>query len=319
MPAGRKKQSYEVHSSFEEIADRYDGFILDQFGVMHDGSMGLDGAPECISALAAQGKKMVILSNTSAGSDATMAKLPKLGFDQKSIAGGAVTSGEEASEYLSSHKGGKMMWITWMTKAKVPPPLDFVRRCGSQWTLTTNADEADILVVQGSEVLRGPGPDGQAEEISLGSFSQTGDMSIIDSILKKCKARNIPMVCANPDFIVILPDGNTGHMPGKMAKSYEEMGGECTYFGKPHKAHFEACIRQLGLPRDKVAHVGDSLHHDVAGANASNIDSVFVTGGVHREDLGTDLGSVPDRTSLDELFAAEGQTPTHVVPLLKMN
>jgi ribonucleotide monophosphatase NagD (HAD superfamily) len=96
------------------------------------------------------------------------------------------------------------------------------------------------------------------------------------------------------------------------------MGGKVTVFGKPHVEHFEACLRDLALPKDKVAHVGDSLHHDVVGANATGIDSIFVAGGVHREELGTKLGEIPSRAVLENVFRHHGVTPTHVVPLFKM-
>ena len=126
------------------------------------------------------------------------------------------------------------------------------------------------------------------------------------------------MVCANPDFIMVRPDGKVGHMPGKIAQRYEELGGKCTSFGKPHKAHFDACLRDLGLPKEKVAHVGDSLHHDIAGANAAGIASVFVTGGVHRDELGFDLNVLPGKSDLQSLFKKHSQTPTHVVPMFRM-
>ena len=90
------------------------------------------------------------------------------------------------------------------------------------------------------------------------------------------------------------------------------------YFGKPHVPHFEACIRDLGLEKGRVAHVGDSLHHDVAGANASGISSVFVAGGIHREELGSELGAVPDQKALEKLFETHAETPTHIVPMLKL-
>ena len=126
------------------------------------------------------------------------------------------------------------------------------------------------------------------------------------------------MVCANPDFTVMLADGKMAHMPGKIAQRYEELGGSCNRFGKPHQPHFEACIRQLGIPRDKVVHVGDSLHHDIAGANAVGIASVFVVGGVHSEELCSETRKIPPRKTLDEVFAKHKQTPTHVVPLFRL-
>ena len=55
------------------------------------------------------------------------------------------------------------------------------------------------------------------------------------------------MICANPDICALQPDGSFAYMPGKMAKRYEEMGGNVIYFGKPYVEHFEACIRDLGI------------------------------------------------------------------------
>ena len=163
--------------------------------------------------------------------------------------------------------------------------------------------------------MRGP----NGKETPLGGYMQTGDMTtVIDPILKKCAERKLPMVCANPDFIMVKPDGSTAHMPGTIAKRYEELGGSCISFGKPHAPHFEACVAELGLPKDKVVHVGDSLHHDIAGANATGIASVFVTGGVHRKELGAELGAMPEQAKLEKLFAEHKQTPTHVVPMFRM-
>jgi ribonucleotide monophosphatase NagD (HAD superfamily) len=107
------------------------------------------------------------------------------------------------------------------------------------------------------------------------------------------------------------------------------MGGKVTVFGKPHVQHFEACLRDLGLPKSRVAHVGDSLHHDVVGANVAGIDCIFVMGGIHQDELlledGISAGeknnssSIPSRNMLKQLFQNHGNiTPTHVVPLFKL-
>ena len=94
-----------LHTSFSEIVDRYDAFILDQFGVLHDGVSALDGAVELCRHLSEQAnKKLIILSNTSAPSDKALAKLPKLGFHRDNFVG-AVTSGEESSHYVRATFG----------------------------------------------------------------------------------------------------------------------------------------------------------------------------------------------------------------------
>ena len=325
MPPNMSDPAFQVHSSFRPLLSKYDGFILDQFGVMHNGSHGLDGANEAVSAMARLGKKIIILSNSSSSSEATVAKLPKLGFDPKNFVG-AVTSGEEAGHFIAAEYGKvrkddgerfKALFITWKTP-KTPSPADFIARCGDV-EIATSVDDADFIICHGADVVRGPGPDGEATESSLGSFAMDGSMDIINPILDKCREKKLPMVCANPDFVMVKPDGTKGHMPGKIAQRYEEIGGTVAYFGKPHVPHFEACIRELGLPKKRVAHVGDSLHHDIAGANGSGIPCVFVAGGVHREELGSQLGEVPDKDALAELFAKHGEIPTHVVPMLKLD
>lgn len=104
-----------------------------------------------------------------------------------------------------------------------------------------------------------------------------------------------------------------------MAKHYEELGGDCIYFGKPQVAHFEACLRKLGLDPSTVAHVGDSLHHDVAGANAAGVSSVFVTSGIHQDDFEEPIGSLPASESLEALFKrTDNVVPDHVVSTFRL-
>jgi ribonucleotide monophosphatase NagD (HAD superfamily) len=316
---------FQVHTSFASVVDQYDGFILDQFGVLHNGATGLEGAPELVRALArGHSKRLIILSNSSSASASATERLPKLGFDPSDFVG-ACTSGQAAGEYIRDTYGGaaptkKALFFTWKTP-QTPPPVDFLELCGGNIPLTVDPKEADYVILHGVELLRGPGVDGAAvdsQDVSMGDFVNDGNMEPFEPILRQCAERKIPMVCANLDLIMVKPDGGTGHMPGKIARRYEELGGTSVGFGKPNVAQFEACLRQLGLPRHRVAHVGDSLHHDVAGANATGIASVFVTGGIHRTELGADLGVLPDRDELVALFERYSQTPTHVVPMFRL-
>lgn len=104
------------------------------------------------------------------------------------------------------------------------------------------------------------------------------------------------------------------------------MGGKCKYFGKPHEEHFYACLRELNLEATRVAHVGDSLHHDIVGANAAGISNVFITGGIHSGFFdGCAIGELPNRDDLESLFSTEAQSagngivvPTHVLPLFRL-
>lgn len=200
-------------NSFSEIVDKYDGFILDQYGVMHNGSESLPGSAECVEQLASMGKKLIILSNTSSPSTTALNKLPDLGFDPDNFVG-AVTSGEEAARFIKETYGSnekdvkKAIWFSW---AKPDVPKAFLAKCGHVEG-TTNVEEADFVITHGSDVLRSK--DGKGN-VSLGEFMSEGDFSVIDPVLEKCIARKLPMVCANPDLICKLPGDVTACMPGK--------------------------------------------------------------------------------------------------------
>ncbi len=49
----------------KEIFQNYDTFILDQWGVMHDGYNGYPEAINCIYNLISKKKKLIIISNSS--------------------------------------------------------------------------------------------------------------------------------------------------------------------------------------------------------------------------------------------------------------
>ena len=328
LRATGSKHSYSTHTSFnDEIVDQYDAFILDQFGVMHNGIEALDGAVELVNYLYKEKKKkLIILSNTSAPADKALAKLPKFGFTSQHFQG-AVTSGEESSRYILDQYGSsqstiKALMFTWdASKPDNPrltaPPEAYLEKCGTL-EVATSVEEADLILFHGSEVwYRGTDTDA----VTLSPFIEEGDFVSMDPILKDCVARNIPAVCANPDFVVQMPSGDgVAYMPGKIAARYEALGGSCRTFGKPDVEHFEACIRTLGLDKSRVAHVGDSLHHDIAGAVGAGIPNVFVTSGIHKKDFGTGFGELPAADVLEALMEKEGGDirPTHIVPAFRL-
>lgn len=327
--------AFTAHASFSTLASRYDAFILDQYGVMHNGKQALPGAAECVKHLARERDlPLIILSNTSSPAAAALQRLPALGFDASDFVG-AVTSGEEAARHIrATHGAGagaprKFVWFTWAPgNDGVPDPLRFLEDCGNV-APTLDASEAEFVVAHGSGCLRGAGAgdDGRPPSRSMGTFFDDGNMAAVDAALRECRARDLPLVCANPDLVVVHHAGGFRHMPGKIAQSYEAQGGRVTWFGKPHASHFAACLRELGLDRARVAHVGDSLHHDVAGANAAGIDSIFVAGGIHGKELmgeppgeDDDNGMVlPSEAELEAFFQKEGCAPTHVVPMFRLD
>ena len=144
----------------------------------------------------------------------------------------------------------------------------------------------------------------------LTDFRTTGDLGPYRALLEDAVARKVPMLCANPDQRTIDVDGKTPlYMPGTMADAYRAMGGEVVLYGKPGVAHFSAALRAAGVDAGRALMVGDSLHHDILGAAAAGLDSLFVVEtGVH-----ADLAEVSEQ-SVERLAAAEGvPVPTFVM------
>jgi HAD superfamily hydrolase (TIGR01459 family) len=126
--------------------------------------------------------------------------------------------------------------------------------------------------VEGAELLLNTGPDDE----------DPGDVARYDPMLAACVAAGVPMLCANPDLVVIR-GGVRVPCAGALAARYREMGGAVEERGKPDPAIYDTVLAQLGVARERVLAVGDSLRTDLAGAKAAGIDSVWVMGGIDRD------------------------------------
>jgi HAD superfamily hydrolase (TIGR01459 family) len=139
-------------------------------------------------------------------------------------------------------------------------------------------------------------------------------------LIAQMLAHRLPMICANPDVVV-----ERGHelvyCAGAIADLYAAAGGEVVYAGKPYRPIYEQALakaagargRQADLAR--VIAIGDSVRTDLKGAAAFGIDCVFVTAGIHAEELGA--RDNPDAKALAEVFAAAGLFPTAVMRRLE--
>lgn len=282
-----------VVTGMRELASQYDAFLLDQFGVLHNGREALPGADACYARLAAAGKQLVVLSNTSRRRADALGKLPRMGFDAATLSE-FVSSGEEAWRHLDSPAcaGKKVLWLAWedgylgFENGRYLDGLDIE---------LAGADTCDLVLAQGTQIIR----DGRGDVAYdlLGSGVVGGALG---EALRVCARRGVELLCANPDFVATQPDGSAGYMPGNVARRYAELGGSVRHFGKPHRFAFDAACRALGgIPRERICHVGDSLAHDIAGANAAGIDSVFIGAGIHAAELGLTQDALDDPPPLD--------------------
>jgi ribonucleotide monophosphatase NagD (HAD superfamily) len=124
------------------------------------------------------------------------------------------------------------------------------------------------------------------------------------------------MVCANPDIVVERGD-KLVYCAGAIADLYAAAGGDVLYAGKPYRPIYERavevarCARGRAVEPARLLAIGDSVRTDLKGAAAFGIDCLFVTGGIHAEELGG--RDRPSTAALGDIFAAAGLAPKAVM------
>lgn len=272
------------------IADGYDLFLLDQWGVLHNGETLHVGARAAMQALRDAGKHIVLISNSSKRSDASVTNLEKMGIE-RSLYDTVITSGE----------------IAWQAMKSGDDP--YYAGLGRRCLMSTWGGDNSFLEGQDVEEVDSLN---DAEFVLL-SGTSGADASIYDEMLQAAAARNLPMLCLNRDMVSVDPQGRLVDCSGKVAQRYESFGGKVRYHGKPGRDIYEACLAAAPSAVRPIA-VGDSLHHDIAGAAGMGIDSIFVTAGIHRFELDVADGGCPDAEAVARVAGEYGVTPTFTMP-----
>ncbi len=275
--------SVRLLSGIAPIAADYDGYILDLWGVLHDGAHPMPGAVEALHRLRKMKKHVVILSNAPRRAAPVIARIAEIGI-VRDLYDDLLSSGEATWRWLKQGgPGGRCLYpIMAERDASMLDGLDF--------EISGRIENADFILNTGVESAN----------------DRVGDF---EDALREAAARHLPMVCANPD-LVVMHRGKMEICAGSIAQYYEELGGRVHYFGKPHAPIYRDCFNLLKVTdRKRILAVGDSLRTDIAGANAAGIDGLLVLGGIHQEELtGADLNSV---------IARAGVIPTAAVPVFR--
>jgi HAD superfamily hydrolase (TIGR01459 family) len=252
------------------LAASYDGFIVDLWGVIHDGVKPYPGAANCLRMLRDTGKGTVLLSNAPRRVASVQRVLRAIGIED-SLYTGIVTSGEATHGVLRDRPDA---WYQALGQA--------VLHIGAA---------RDRNVIEGLGLERVEAPEAASFVLNTGlddPYAET-DGAVYDPLLRACAARRLPMICANPD-LEIIRDGVRLLCAGILAQRYQALGGEVRSLGKPDPTIYGPVMERLGLPRSRILAVGDGLRTDIAGAQAAGIDSCWVLGGIHSHEsdpLGT--------------------------------
>ena len=278
------------------LATHYDGFLLDQWGVLHDGVHALPGALDCLAALRTADKKIVILSNSGRTGDENGVLMQRFGIDRQSY-DALITAGDDARHAFRTR------------------PDAFYRALGSRCVVV--ARPADVSLVESFGLEAVARVEAADFVLVLSLDSPRCSVRSYEPMLREACGRGLPMVCANPDITRVTPDAIL-EAPGAVAKRYEALGGTVRYHGKPDRGIYETCLaafEQLGLRRrERVLAVGDSIAHDVAGAQSVELASALVAAGIHREALGVEDGRLPTAERWAAFAATTHVQPDYVIP-----
>lgn len=273
-----KQKSYQgTYDRLRDIVAPYSHFLLDMWGVVHNGVDALPGALDCLENLKLDGKQILFITNSS-----------RPGPDLAQLIAGMGIHPHTHYDYI--HSSGDAV-----IEALQDPKNDFA---GKPYYYLGDTVHGHPLLphIPGQHVQH-------LKEAAYVLF--TALTPLTDVVLEEALSLELPLLCANPDVLAIHGN-NISYCPGLAAQAYEKKGGTVLYYGKPYPLIYESALKKLGSPAlKKVLAVGDSLHTDIQGANTLEIDSVFVHSGIHRED------SLP---FLLGQFKTEGIFPQYVLP-----
>jgi HAD superfamily hydrolase (TIGR01459 family) len=254
--------SVEILEEAGSLLARYDIVISDVWGVVHDGLWALEPACAALTRFREGGGAVVLLSNAPGPSEqvaGTIAKkrVPRACWNR------LVTSGDVTRSLIVESHHHKVFHIGWQS--------DKALFQGTHVTLVAEA-EADIVVATELNDYRTETPEQYRP------------------LLERFAARGLPFICGNPDLVVhvgeeLLP------CAGALATIYEELGGSVAWAGKPHRPAYELALAAAREARGdravdpaKVLVIGDAVRTDLAGAHMMGFDSLFIAGGIHRDE-----------------------------------
>ena len=293
--AGPPAHHMQILDGLAPIAPRYQGFVLDLWGVVHDGRRPYPGVPEVLAQLKARGARIAFLTNAPRRSRVVAAMLNGMGLD-RGLYDGVVSSGEIAWQWMQERTHP---WFAGLGRRAVHigPERDLSVAEEGAAELVADPAEADFVLNTGPDPARG-----------------SADPEPYRPVLEACARHALPMLCVNPDRYVMVA-GRKLICAGALADLYREIGGGTVLeVGKPDPAVYDPVMRVLGLTdRSHVVAVGDSPHTDLAGAQAAGLDALWALTGLAAEAHGDD----PSPDHLAAVAEAEGVRPVAALRALR--
>jgi HAD superfamily hydrolase (TIGR01459 family) len=277
---------------FATLASAYDVLLCDVWGVVHNGVVATPESCDALIRFRQQGGTVILITNAPRPGDVVMQfidrlKVPRAAYD------GIVSSGDVTRAEIEARAGKAIFHLGPARDLPMFEGLD---------APTAPVASADYVVCSGlfDDTVETPQDYG--------------------SLIETMRKRGLQMICANPDMVVERGE-HLVYCAGAIADLYAAAGGEVLYAGKPYRPIYDralACAEKLrGQPVDhrRVLAIGDSVRTDLKGAAAFGIECLFVTAGIHAEELGG--REAPNASALGDIFAAAGLYPKAVMRQLE--
>ena len=278
--------------NLRDVIDGVDVILSDIWGVVHN---GLKAWPDACAALAEfrrRGGKVVLITNAPRPADSVQRMLRRLHVADD-VYDAIVSSGDLTRGYIDEHRQQKVFHI---------------------------GPERDHALFEGFGVAFGDVEDADYIVCSGLFDDETENAEDYRATLTRARERNLFLVCANPDIVVERGD-KLIFCAGALAELYVTLGGKVLFAGKPHAPIYDRALAlaakagAASTSSTRVLAIGDSVRTDLEGANAAGFRCLFVTSGIHAEELGERAN--PDAASMTKLFKGASKPPAAVTPTLK--
>tara|TARA_B100001057_G_scaffold255771_1_gene256028 strand:- start:818 stop:1636 length:819 start_codon:yes stop_codon:yes gene_type:complete len=237
----------------KSIAENYDLFYIDLWGVIHNGLELHKNAVQVLNNLVKMNKSFVLLTNAPRPNETVKNFLEKMGLSHQ-LREHVFTSGEAALNYLEKNYLSKQFY-------HIGPPRDFDLFNLFKKNKSENIKDSEYLLCTGL----------------FDDYDK--DLTFYKNLLTDHTSKK--MICTNPDLIV--DRGNIRELcAGSVAMVFEKMGGKVIYFGKPYP---EVYNQSINNDNKKILAIGDNLNTDIKGANLLNYDSLLIINGIHKKEV----------------------------------
>lgn len=245
-----------------DISDSYTGFIIDTWGVVHDGDKVFESAVDCLKELKSRGKFILLMSNSEMVASEMAVELRRLGLPDGCYSE-ILTSGELLKQGIDKQQDGvftglgRACYVIGGERTQA-----FLK--GVTTEIVDDITRASFLLISGWDPIK-------------------TDIASYEDILREAVKRRLKILCVNPDGRA-MQEINYSTGPALIAKRVQELGGVVQMIGKPYKPMFHHAIKilhQNGIYPGQTVMIGDSMGHDIIGASLVNMDTCLVKNGLH--------------------------------------